>query len=395
MVKLATSHILLAIAACVYGVPAPTGTSTSSAAQGSPTVPYASGNPNYPLWNDTIGYTPEPIRGKLGANILGSHNVPIAKENPDLLAPPTTDNDNVHNLLKTGGWARQQNVNEMPIAKEIAGVNMKLWSYVLKGSMQVTAVNSDGQNYLATINAGDLWYFLPGVPHSLQATADDPEGAEFLLVFDNSTFNEGSTFLLADWLAHVSKEVVAKNFQMPISAFDHIPEHELYIFPSNPPPDNRQAVPDPYTYRLSRVQPKQLEGGTVKIVDSTTFKVSKMIAVAEVTVEPGAMRELHWHPNEPEWTFFLEGNARVTLFAAEANARTFDYQAGDIGSEVSTEVANPRQGVTWVFLPRQRQDLALLSSKASSTIFCMTKTIGGRICTYSTRQLWFRSCRAK
>lgn len=31
-------------------------------------------------------------------------------------------------------------------------------------------------------NAGDLWYFPPGIPHSLQATADIPEGSEFLLV---------------------------------------------------------------------------------------------------------------------------------------------------------------------------------------------------------------------
>jgi len=34
----------------------------------------------------------------------------------------------------------------------------------------------------------------------------------------------------------------------------------------------------------------QLSGGSVKIVDSTVFPVSTTIAVAEVTVEPGAMR---------------------------------------------------------------------------------------------------------
>ncbi|CAE6505854.1 unnamed protein product [Rhizoctonia solani] len=29
--------------------------------------------------------------------------------------------------------------------------------------------------------------------------------------------------------------------------------------------------------------------------------------------------------------YCAEGNARVTVFASSANARTFDYQAGDIG----------------------------------------------------------------
>ena len=37
---------------------------------------------------------------------------------------------------------------------------------------------------------------------------------------------------LTDWLAHVPKDVLAKNFQADISAFDHIPGDELYIFPS-------------------------------------------------------------------------------------------------------------------------------------------------------------------
>jgi hypothetical protein len=36
-----------------------------------------------------------------------------------------------------------------------------------------------------------------------------------------------------------------------------------------------------------------LNGGTVKIVDSTIFKVSEAIAVADVTVGPSALRELH------------------------------------------------------------------------------------------------------
>ena len=39
-----------------------------------------------------------------------------------------------------------------------------------------------------------------------------------------------------------------------------------------------------------------------------------------------------WHPTEDEWTFFLEGEGRITLFASQSNARTFDFQAGDVGT---------------------------------------------------------------
>ena len=95
---------------------------------------------------------------------------------------------------------------------------------------------------------------------------------------------------MTDWLSHVPKEVIAKNFQTSISAFERIPDQELYIFPSIPPPDNQQPptspygiTSEPYTYEFSKVPVTQLAGGTIKIADSTTFKVSKTIAVAEQT----------------------------------------------------------------------------------------------------------------
>ncbi|CAE6505084.1 unnamed protein product [Rhizoctonia solani] len=87
----------------------------------------------------------------------------------------------------------------------------------------------------------------------------------------------------------------------------------------------------PYTFAASKANSTKVPGGTVKVVDSRTFEVSKTIALAEVTVEVGGIRELHWHPTQPEWSYFIEGEARITVFAAQSNARTFNYQAGDIG----------------------------------------------------------------
>ncbi|KAJ7266554.1 oxalate decarboxylase [Mycena rebaudengoi] len=335
---------------------------TSTAPQSTATVPFASLDPNLPLWSPDSG-NPQPIRGTLGAPIIGPDNIPIDQQNPDLFAPPTTDAGSIanakwpfsmsHNRMHTGGWARQENIGVMPLAVEMASVNMRLepgairelhwhktaeWAYVLKGSTQITAVDGDGRNFLATVGPGDLWYFPPGIPHSLQATNDSMEGSEFILVFDDGDFSEDSTFLLTDWLAHVPAEVIQKNFRADPSAFSHIPARELYIFPSAPPPSDAVAVdspqgtvPDPYTFAMSKVKPTQLSGGSVKIVDSTTFKVSKTIAAVEVTVEPGAIRELHWHPTTDEWSFFIQGTGRVTIFASQGTARTFNYQPGDIG----------------------------------------------------------------
>jgi oxalate decarboxylase/phosphoglucose isomerase-like protein (cupin superfamily) len=50
-----------------------------------------------------------------------------------------------------------------------------------------------------------------------------------------------------------------------------------------------------------------------------------------VTIKPGGLREIHWHTTSDEWNFFIAGQARIGIYAAQGNARTFDYHAGDCG----------------------------------------------------------------
>jgi oxalate decarboxylase len=74
-----------------------------------------------------------------------------------------------------------------------------------------------------------------------------------------------------------------------------------------------------------------MAGGSVRIVDATNFPASKTIAAALVELEPGGLRELHWHPNADEWQYYIEGEGRMGVFGSESKARTFDYRAGDVG----------------------------------------------------------------
>jgi oxalate decarboxylase len=78
-------------------------------------------------------------------------------------------------------------------------------------------------------------------------------------------------------------------------------------------------------------EPIRAKRGTVRIVDSRRFPVSTLVAAALVEVEPGAMRELHWHPTTDEWQYYISGQARMTVFAADTKARTFNMQEGDVG----------------------------------------------------------------
>ena len=76
---------------------------------------------------------------------------------------------------------------------------------------------------------------------------------------------------------------------------------------------------------------KQDASGTIRIVDSSLFTISKTIAMAHVIVKPGAMRELHWHTNAAEWQYYISGKGRMTVFANKSDARTMDFAAGDVG----------------------------------------------------------------
>jgi oxalate decarboxylase len=253
--------------------------------------------------------------------------------------------------LEPGGWTRQTTVRELGVSKDIAGVNMRLkaggirelhwhkqaeWAFMLYGTARITAVDQNGKKFVDDVGVGDLWYFPSGIPHSIQGLGND--GCEFLLVFDGGEFDEDDTFLLTDWFKHTPPEVLSKNFGLPASMFGHTPDpSQRYIFPA-PLPGALSAdeaggspVPESFSYHLMAQEPIKTKAGTVRIVDSNTFKASKTIAAALVEVEPGGMRELHWHPNTNEWQYYIQGEARMGVFAASGQARTFDYRAGDVG----------------------------------------------------------------
>ncbi|OCT45451.1 Oxalate decarboxylase OxdC [Cladophialophora carrionii] len=309
------------------------------------------------------GWQPEPWRNGDGATVMGPRNRDRERQNPDMIRPPSTDHGSMSNYrwsfadshmrIEEGGWTRQTTVRELGASSEIAGVNMRLdygvirelhwhkeaeWAYVLDGNVRVTALDTEGGNFIDDLQKGDLWYFPPGHPHSLQGLSEN--GTEFLLVFDDGNFNEESTFLLTDWLAHTPKAVLGENFRVSPQIFKTMDKSDKYIFQGSLPGSIDDEKPDgsyvkksklQFTHKMMDQEPVNTTGGQVRITDSTNFPISKTIAAAHLDIAPGAMREMHWHPNADEWSFFIRGRARITIFGAQGNARTFDYVAGDVG----------------------------------------------------------------
>jgi len=296
----------------------------------------------------------------------GPGNPALDAQNPDSMWPPGTDSKSLVPTFKypfslankrvyEGGWSREVTVRELPVSKSMAGVNMRLtaggvrelhwhtageWAIMLYGTARITAIDADGKSFVADVTKNDLWYFPSGIPHSIQGL--DPDGAEFMLVFDDGNFSEAETVLLSDSMAHLPREVLSKNFGVAEQALKNLPKQELFIFQTEVPgpleADQKTAAgalgksPSDFAFRTMEMPPtKRTKGGEVRIVDSGKFKVSTTVAMAMVTVQPGGLRELHWHPNADEWQYYISGKGRMTVVATGNRARTMDFQAGDVG----------------------------------------------------------------
>jgi oxalate decarboxylase len=210
---------------------------------------------------------------------------------------------------------------------------------MLYGNARLTAIDLDGKSFVADVGKNDLWFFPSGIPHSIQGL--NPDGCEFMLVFDDGDFSESDTVLLSDAIGHMPSEVLAKNFAVSQDAFNNVPKEELFIFQADLPAsleaDQKAAAgtrgrsPQNLAFRTMEMPPTlKTKSGEVRIVDSRNFKVSTT-AMAFVTVHPGGLRELHWHPNADEWQYYISGKGRMTVIPAGNRARTMDFQTGDVG----------------------------------------------------------------
>ena len=147
---------------------------------------------------------------------------------------------------------------------------------------------------------------------------------------------------MSDTVAHTPREVLSKNFGVTGQALENIPQKELFIFQAEVPgplEDDRKVAAgalgvtgQDFAFRTMEMPvTMSTKGGEVRIVDSSKFKVSTTIAMAMVTIHPGGLRELHWHPNADEWQYYIAGEGRMTLLATGGRGRTMDFQAGDVG----------------------------------------------------------------
>jgi len=250
-------------------------------------------------------------------------------------------------------YGKEATVEQLPISKGIAGVSMRIepgamrelhwhataaeWAYVDKGKVRTTVFDPQGNSETNDFEPGDIWYFPRGHGHMLECRGNEP--CHFILIFDNGYFSEFGTFSISDWIGRVPKPLLAKNFGVPESAFDGFPTKEVYFARGSQPP-KEPAVPlaglhlprQTHKYRLVDDDPVvDNKGGRLWMVDSNKFPISKTVTGAILELDPGALRELHWHPTADEWQYVLEGKVSVTMFGSGGRFKTETLDKGDVG----------------------------------------------------------------
>ena len=262
------------------------------------------------------------------------------------------DIENSEGWVGEGGSARQATVEELPVSESIAGVSMRLkpgglrelhwhaiaaeWAYVIQGHVRGTVIVPNGQAESADFGPGDVWYFPKGHSHAVQCLG--PEDAHFILVFDDGHFSEFGTFSITDWISKTDPTVASKNLGLSPEVISRIPKGEMYIglgkVPPRVPENLRNGDPNtnqfPHKFRLGEVQPHVHAGGEIRIVSSKEFPIQTALTGALQDLKPGAIREMHWHPNADEWQYYIKGRARVTIFGAHGRVATEEFGPGHV-----------------------------------------------------------------
>lgn len=252
-----------------------------------------------------------------------------------------------------GSFGKEATVEQLPISKGIAGVSMRLepgvtrelhwhataaeWAFMLEGRCRTTVVAPEGTSEINDFGPGDVWYFPRGHGHSLACLGDKP--CHFILIFDNGYFSEFGTFSITDWLGHTPKALLAKNFGLPESAFDGFPSEERYFVrgpvpPASAPPlqGGLRSPPQTHHYRLLAQEPHSIHKfGREWRVGADRFPISQTITGVVLELEPGGLRELHWHPNADEWQYVIDGQLSVSMFGSHGRYRIETLEKGDVG----------------------------------------------------------------
>jgi oxalate decarboxylase len=88
----------------------------------------------------------------------------------------------------------------------------------------------------------------------------------------------------------------------------------------------------PHVFRIADAEALNFDGGSIRQASEDNFPilVGQQASIAMLDLEPGCIREPHWHPSAWEANIVVKGTAKWTVLEPLGYSRQFEATVGDV-----------------------------------------------------------------
>jgi oxalate decarboxylase len=97
-----------------------------------------------------------------------------------------------------------------------------------------------------------------------------------------------------------------------------------------PSPSGERGVPASLAFDLEASPPKRYAGGEIRELTRADLPALDGMALFSERIDPGGLREVHWHPNAGELNYVLSGQAAIGVFDPEGTGESFEIAPGSV-----------------------------------------------------------------
>lgn len=202
-------------------------------------------------------------------------------------------------------------------------------SYLLEGRALMTVFGPGNTHDTFTVEPGEIVFVPKGFLHHIENIGTIP--VKMVVCFDNE---QPENLGISESVYVMPDHILGGTFKQPSRYFANVKMNKnqgYFGTQEHPTVPTLANKTNHYKLNLEAINPQiNVDGGFVKISNSSLLPALEGLAVYSVTLKPNGAREPHWHPNADELNYLVRGTARITLLSPDGNVDTFDMVPGDM-----------------------------------------------------------------
>ena len=205
-------------------------------------------------------------------------------------------------------------------------INANELNYCLSGQGEIGILLSGTENAIFAIQPGSVSFVPLGAMHYIRNT-----GTDTLRIITAFTNENPERIDFSNSLGFIPRNLLAQTYSLPTQAFPSLPEQaDQFLVNVGPvPTPSPVSASGPFTANFNNIAPKVSPGGTLGVLTNQNIPPLDGITLFLLTVQPGGLREPHWHPNVSELNYCVQGGAQFEIITPDNTRETFSVQPGD------------------------------------------------------------------